>query len=121
MRYSYIEIFVEHSAAAADLRYEADDYYGDGSWDPHWYDAEEGLSFHFDEADDNEIRLGHIRIPEAHPLFNFGIIEKTQFARVMPFPRELYLEADEYARNILTRAGIPMTVYEAMKYDDENQ
>lgn len=120
MRYSYLEIFVEHSAAAADLRYDSGYYYNDGSWNPHWYDAEEGLSFYFDEAYD-DLRLGHIRIPEAHPLFAYGIMLKMQFARVMPFPREPYLESEEYARKLLANAGIPMTVYEAMKYDDENQ
>jgi hypothetical protein len=37
----------------------------------------------------------------------------------MPFPRELYLEADEYALSILAKAGIPLTVYEAAQYYTE--
>ncbi len=116
MRYSYLEIFVEHSAAEADLRYDAGHYYKDNFY--HWYDAEEGISFYFDEAYAT-IRVGHIRIPEAHPLFAYGIMLEMQFARVMPFPRVPYLKSEEYARKLLANAGIPMTVSEATKYDDQ--
>ncbi len=120
MRYSYLEIFVEDIATSADLRNDAYNYVK-GSWDPDWHDTKEGLSFNFNEQDEEHLRSGTIRIPETHALFNFGLLEKQQYSRRTTFDLKLYLPVEEYVRVRLAKAGVPMTIDEAMEYDDKNQ
>jgi len=119
MRYSYLEIFVEDIATAADLRHDTYNYNKD-SWDPDWHDTKEGLSFYFNDQDERLLMSGSIRIPETHPFFNFGLLEKQQYGRRAGFDLKLYQPVEEYVRVRLAKAGVPMTVDEAGG-DDENQ
>lgn len=116
MRYSYLEIFVEDIATDADIRHDTYDY-DEGSWNPGWHDAKEGLSFYFNDQDERELMSGTIRIPETHPFFNFGLLEKQQYGRGSGFDLKLYQPVEEYVRVRLAKAGVPMTVDEAGEYD----
>lgn len=121
MRYSYLDIFVEFDANKADVRYELPQYYTNSSWKPNWHSVKNGLSFYFEEQDDQYLRNGGIRIPETHNLFNYGLIDQEMLYRGSN-PNIVYYirKIDELVREELAKSGIPMTLYDAAKYDTED-
>jgi len=122
MRYSYLDIFVEFDPNKADVRsgYELPQYYTNSSWKPNWHSAKNGLSFYFEEQEERELRNGGIRIPETHNLFNYGLIDLEMLYRGSN-PNIVYYirKIDELVREELAKSGVPMTLYDAAKYDTE--
>ena len=121
MRYSYLDIFVEFDATNADVRYEPPQSYTNSSWKPNWHSAKNGLSFYFEEQEERESRNGGIRIPETHNLFNYGLLEKAMLYRDNNTNIGVYYQKiDHLVYEELAKSGIPMTLYDAAKYDTED-
>ena len=122
MRYSYLDIFVEFDATNAEVRYEPPQTYTHSSWKPNWRSAKNGLSFYFEKQDDQDLRNGGIRIPEAHNLFNYGLVEKARLWRdyLNTNIGLYYQKIDKLVYKELAKSGIPMTLYDAAMYDTED-
>jgi len=118
MRHSYLELFVEDSIYKADIVYAKDKDAGNDNWMwvPKWETAKEGLSFYFDDLEDPSIRMGYIRIPEEHYLFNYHLLEETHYNIKKPFTPDQYRAIDNYTRERIANAGVPMTVKESLPY-----
>ena len=121
MRYSYLDIFVEFNPNEADVRYEPPQSYTNSSWKPNWHSARNGLSFYFEEQEERESRNGSIRIPETHNLFNYGLIDRELFYKDSNTNILFYiLKIDKLVREELAKSGVPLTLYDAAKYDTED-
>lgn len=115
MRYSYLELYVHDDADAMDVRHGTDDDYED-YYASKWSTAKEGIRFVFEDQDDLTMRMGYIRIPEDHYLFNYGILENAQTLDNPPFTADQYRAIDDYVRKHLVKAGIPATVEESLPF-----
>lgn len=117
MRYSYLEFYVRADADAMDVRHGSDDDYED-YYASKWETAKEGISFYFEDLEESNRRMGYIKIPEEHYLFNYGILENAQTFNNPPFTGDQYRAIDYYARKHLVKAGIPATVEESLPYGE---
>lgn len=114
MRYSYIEVFIDEWEAIA--RYDTFTNIKHVQ-EQDWYNADGGLFFHLDDYHTASLRTCQVKIHEAHPLFNWSMLEQTRWRGLeASFSREQYKEINTYAVNQLRKAGIPLTIEEARFY-----
>lgn len=116
MRYRYLYIYVEtggREVTVENIDLSLDNYW---AWIPKWEPAKEGLSFYFNSVEERALRLGYIRIPEEHYLFNYGVLDRTQYVRDKPFTAEHYTALYKFINKCIAEAGIPTSFEESMKY-----
>lgn len=113
MRFSYLEIYVEHKHAELQTvnRYT----YIQDVLDEDWIKAADGLMFFFNELDDPTLRSGYIKIPEVHPLFNWGVLYDSNTYRLYNW----HLAFNNYGIEQIRQAGIPTNYEEALPYSDD--
>ena len=117
MRFSYLEIYVEHVTARAEIC-EVDIYtYVQDVTEEEWIKAADGLMFFFNELDDPDLRSGYIKIPEAHPLFNWSVLNDNYNTR---FRGIKYKPFYNYGIEQIRQAGIPVDFEGALKYNSDD-
>lgn len=116
MRFSYLDIYVEHMAKDAEIR-SIDDYtYVQDVTEEEWIKAEDGLMFFFNEFEDPDLRSGYIKIPEAHPLFNWSVLNDDECDCL--FYTNAYKPFHNYGVEQIRQAGIPIDFEGARKYNN---
>lgn len=111
MRFSYLELYVEHNHAELQT---VDIYtYIQDVTDEEWIKAADGLMFFFNEFDDPSLRSGYIKIPEAHPLFNWGVLDDS-------ITLKDYTPFHNYGIKQIQKAGIPIDFEGALLYNNDD-
>ena len=118
MRYRYLYIYVETGGREITVENEDQSLDRNWAWVPKWEPAKGGLSFYFNPVNEREVRLGYIRIPEDHYLFNYGVLDRTQYhyTRDKPFTAKHYTALYKFINKSIAKAGIPTSYEESMKY-----
>lgn len=111
MRFSYLELYVVHNHAELQT---VDIYtYIQDVTDEEWIKAADGLMFFFNEFDDPSLRSGYIKIPEVHPLFNWGVLDDSIILKD-------YTSFHNYGIKQIQKAGIPVTLEGTLKYNNDD-
>lgn len=115
MRYSYLEVYIEESPSNIQIQI-YDKMVNE------WIFTSDGLGYYVHPQDDPTLRLVDVKIPEAHPLFNIGVIVDCEWAQAPPSGRtlgQLFNRIHLYGAREFRKVGIPTTLDEAEKYDSE--
>ena len=115
MRYSYIEVFIDEDTEARYDKFTSIKH----EQEQDWYNADGGLLFHLDDNYTGSIRTCRIKIPEAHPLFNWSMLDQSRWRGLDKdsFSKEQYKKMDTYAVNQLRKAGVPLTLEKTRFYN----
>jgi hypothetical protein len=108
MRYSYLEVYIEENPSNIEIQV----YYTPTA---RWNFTSDGLGYYVHPQDDPTLRLVDVKVPETLPLFNIGVVIDCAFNT----PEKLFKRIHLYGAREFRKVGIPTTLDEAKKYDEE--